>query len=162
MQRKAQIETSLLPEMGLVSVVLAHIVWLCRPAAAKAAAVTGCYAMALGLALMIAPVKLFSLLFNPDLVSHGFVRLGGALLALFGLYYIGATLGTFRGGEVAGFYASTVAGRLLLAGFCVWLFVIGEVGSGIMFFAAMNGVGALSMARALAQDNEPTSMSTYL
>jgi hypothetical protein len=118
--------------------------------------------MALGFALMIAPMKLFSLLFDPVAVSRGFVRLGGALLALFGLYYIGATLGNFRGGGVAGFYASTVAGRLMLAAFCFWLFVAGEVGAGIMFFAAMNGLGAFSMARALTQDNEPANMSSYI
>jgi hypothetical protein len=63
---------------------------------------------------------------------------------------------------VAGFYASTVAGRLMLALFCVWLFVSGEVGAGILFFAAMNGIGALSMAHALVQDNEPANMSAYL
>lgn len=136
--------------------------WCCRPAAAKSAAITGCYAMALGFALMIAPMTLFSLLFHPAAVSQGFVRLGGALLALFGLYYIGATLGNFRGGGVAGFYASTVAGRLMLAVFCLWLFIAGEVGAGILYFAAMNGLGALSMAYALSKDNEPSSMSSYM
>lgn len=111
---------------------------------------------------MIAPVQLFSLLFSPTAVTGGFIRLGGALLALFGLYYVGATLGNFRGGGVTGFYTSTVAGRLMLAAFCVWLFFSGEVGAGILFFAAMNGAGAVSMALALRKDNEPTSLSSYM
>jgi hypothetical protein len=50
----------------------------------------------------------------------------------------------------------------MLALFCTWLFLAGEVGVGIMFFAAMNGAGALAMAHALARDNEPANVASYL
>jgi hypothetical protein len=106
---------------------------------------------------MCAPALTFSLLFDPATVSSGFIRFGGGLLALFGLYYVGAMLGSLRGAGVAGFYASTVAGRLLLAVFCIWLFWKGDVGAGIIFFAAMNGIGALSMLRAMQADSKQGS-----
>lgn len=99
---------------------------------------------------MIAPTPLFSLLFDPAAVSRGFVRLGGSLLALFGVYYAGAAQPTLN--QSVTFYRTTVWGRLALAAWCVALWAAGEIGGGVLFFAAMNAIGALSMWRALRRD----------
>lgn len=124
----------------------------CRKNCAKSAMITAAYAMALGAALMTAPVTVFSVLFDPSAVSKGFIRLGGALLALFGLYYYGAVIGCQRGSGIQGFYASTVIGRLLVALVCLGIYLCGEAGPGILFFGVMNGAGAVMMWRAMKAD----------
>lgn len=125
---------------------------VCRKHSAKSAMITAAYAIALGAVLMVTPVSAFSLLFDPGTVSRGFIRLGGGLLALFGLYYWGAVAGCQRGSGVQGFYTATVIGRLMLALLCLAIFLCGEVGPGILFFGAMNGIGAVMMGRSLQAD----------
>jgi hypothetical protein len=123
----------------------------CRLQANQAARWTALYACVMGMALMVAPTTTFSVLFDPSSVSRGFVRLGGSLLALFGVYYVGAADG-MSGNASLGFYKSTVVGRLALALWCVFLYAIGELGIGVLFFAALNAAGALSMHAALCAD----------
>jgi hypothetical protein len=100
---------------------------------------------------MVAPLTIFSILFDPSTVSRGFVRLGGSLLALFGCYYAGAASGSPSDVSL-GFYKSTVVGRLALALWCIFLYVIGELGPGALVFAALNAAGALSMHAAICAD----------
>ena len=116
----------------------------------SAAKFTAAYACALGAALMAAPTPVFSLLFDASAVPRGYVRLGGSLLALFGVYYAAAAAAVRD--QVSAFYRATVWGRLALAGWCVALWASGEISGGVLFFAAMNAVGALSMWRALRRD----------
>jgi hypothetical protein len=101
---------------------------------------------------MVAPVTVFSLLFDASVVTQGFIRLGGSLLTLFGIYYLGAAIGCQRGVGLKGFYTSTVIGRIFVAGLCFVLFVSKEIAAGILFFGMMNLVGALMMIRALKKD----------
>lgn len=106
----------------------------------------------MGAVLIAAPVTVFSLLFDATAVTKGFIRLGGGLLALFGLYYWGAVAGCQRGSGVQGFYTATVIGRLLLALLCLAIFFSGEVGPGILFFGVLNGVGAVMMGKSMQAD----------
>lgn len=63
---------------------------------ATAAAFTGLYAVAAGLALLAAPRPTLGLLFaDAAAVPSGWIRVGGVLFATFGLQYLGAALGDF-------------------------------------------------------------------
>lgn len=101
---------------------------------------------------MVAPVTVFSFLFDPASVASDFIRLGGALLVLFGMYYAGAVMGTRMGSGIQGFYTSTVVGRVFVSLLCLGLYCCGELGPGILFFGVMNGAGALSMWRSMHAD----------
>ncbi|KAK9803452.1 hypothetical protein WJX73_002720 [Symbiochloris irregularis] len=57
---------------------------------AKAAAFTGLYILAAGVALLLAPGTIFGLLFSARDVSTTYLRVGGTLCVLFGMYYLGA------------------------------------------------------------------------
>eukprot|EP00892_Ulva_mutabilis_P001641 jgi/Ulvmu1/11478/UM077_0022.1 len=118
----------------------------------KSAMITAAYAVTLGAILMVAPMRAFSLLFDPATVTKGFIRLGGGLLAVFGLYYWGAAVGCQRGSGVQGFYTATVIGRLFLALLCLTIFSCGEIGPGILFFGVMNAIGAAMMGRSMQSD----------
>lgn len=124
----------------------------CRKHSARSAMLTAGYAIALGGLLMVAPVTCFSVLFDPSSVAKGFIRLGGGLLALFGLYYWGAVVGCQQGSGVQGFYSSTIIGRFLVALLCLGIYVCGEAGPGILLFAVMNAVGAVMMRKAMQAD----------
>ena len=123
-------------------------VLMCRDVVRHTALTTGCYALALGAALMLAPHTLFGLLFDRASVSRGFVRLGGGLLALFGSYYAAAS----RPSGLSVFLWGTVWGRAALVALCCTLAAVQEVGLGILFFAVANALGALSMWRALRSE----------
>ncbi|GAX77636.1 hypothetical protein CEUSTIGMA_g5079.t1 [Chlamydomonas eustigma] len=137
------------------------------PPAVKAALFTGSYASVAGCALTFFPTQTFGLLFNLQEVTSGWIRVGGILFTLIGLQYLGAALGdimaiaiTAKSVEAAeaaetnprlsySFYEATVWSRLLLAaGFSV-VVAVGEAPLSLLVLAAINVVGALSMAMAL-------------
>ena len=122
------------------------------PHSSKVSVSTSSYALVLGLLLMIAPHSIFGLLFETAHATRGFVRFGGGLLALFGLYYAGAGLGAQSGRGMRGFYGATVWGRLVFVAFCIWLWATGQMGPGVLVFAAMNAFGAVSMWLAMHRD----------
>lgn len=85
------------------------------------------------------------------LVTKGWIRVGGILAALFGIYYLGASYGDNRGWGVDGFYWATVIGRVLLfVGFSFIVFA-GELPTTLMIPALVNLWGALNMAKGLTQ-----------
>lgn len=67
------------------------------PETARVAMRTGVYITALGLAVLVAPVATFGLLFDASLLPAGWIRVGGVLAALFGSYYVGAALDDAEG-----------------------------------------------------------------
>lgn len=113
---------------------------------------TGGYAIVAGLLLMLFPLATFGLVFDPSVVTKGFVRFGGSLLALFGVYYLGAAWGQRTGADLRGFYWASVWGRLALVVVCAALFIAGEVSMGILLFGVTNLIGAISMKISLDKD----------
>lgn len=122
--------------------------------ASKVSVKTSSYALIMGLALIIAPHSVFGLLFDKAAVSQGFVRFGGGLLTLFGLYYAGAGMGAQTGDGLRGFYVATILGRLLFVAFCILLYMFKQIGAGVLVFAGLNLYGALSMWHAIRQDQQ--------
>ncbi|KAG1672137.1 hypothetical protein FOA52_001725 [Chlamydomonas sp. UWO 241] len=125
--------------------------------AAKAAIFTGSYAAVAGLALMLAPMSAFGLLFDASSVPRGWIRVGGILFALIGAQYLGTGLGDApvapgsSGGRVNSFYRATVWSRLLLAAAFSVLVAFGEAPATLLLLAGLNVVGAASMAVAIAK-----------
>ena len=120
--------------------------------ARKAAAVTGAYIAAAGVALMIAPARVFGLLFSIEAITDAWIRVFGVLCVAFGTYYLGAAAGEARGMEGArGFYLSTVVGRLF-----VFAAFMGMVATGahpeptLLVLGLVNFMGALVMLHALS------------
>jgi hypothetical protein len=66
------------------------------------------------------------LFFDVKSVTVGWIRVGAILASVFGVYYIGTSVGDMQGVPGAyAFYMSTVVGRMFLfIGFC-WLVAIG-------------------------------------
>lgn len=120
--------------------------------AGTAAMVTWVYATIAGALLMCMPARVLSILFDVSQVSTGFIRLGGAMLALFGQYYLGAARGGASGSGLRGFYLATVWGRVLLFAVCCWIYVMGELGWGVLVLGGLNLLGAISMKLALDRD----------
>ena len=74
---------------------------------------TGLYATIAGLALLVAPVTSFGLLFDARSVPTCWIRLGGVLFALIGMQYLGTGLADAPSGQTGAlsFYVSTIASR---------------------------------------------------
>jgi hypothetical protein len=129
--------------------------WLSRLRArppASAAALTGAYALIAGSALCAWPAATLAVI-APEAaaaVPAGWVRLGGLILATFGLQYAGASWHDCAGRCGAeGFYRASVPSRLALAAALALLVALGQVERGVLVLAALNATGALSMRRAL-------------
>ena len=60
-------------------------------AAQRAAKITGLYIGVIGIALFVAPVTCFSILFDPTELEPIWIRVFGSLCALLGWYYRGAS-----------------------------------------------------------------------
>lgn len=60
-------------------------------AAQRAAKITGLYIGVIGIALFVAPVTCFSILFDPTEIKPIWIRVFGSLCALLGWYYRGAS-----------------------------------------------------------------------
>lgn len=89
------------------------------------------------------------LLFDPQAVPAGWVRVGGVLFALIGWQYLGTASGDPQGLGPLGFYLSTVWSRMaLVCAFCA-LVMTGQAPPGLLVLAALNLAGAASMALAL-------------
>jgi hypothetical protein len=126
------------------------------PPPAKAAFLTGAYALVAGAALVAAPAPTLAILapVAATAVPPGWVRLGGMILATFGAQYALAAWFDCRGGSppssnADAFYRASVPSRLALALALAALVASGQVERGVLILAILNATGALSMLRAL-------------
>lgn len=126
----------------------------------RVAACTGVYISLVGLALLIWPSTTFHLVFPHGGIDKPFIRLGGVLCQLFGIYYIGASYGdgsslskseqSMQGG-IRAFYMSTILGRMYLAVIIPVLCATCNLSWRAMLLAVLNLAGALSLRRALRE-----------
>lgn len=117
--------------------------------AAKASLFTGAYITAVGFLLLVAPVTIFSLLFDPRTIAPGWIQVFGTLCVAFGTYYLGAAWGDANGGGARGFYAATVVGRsAIFLTFCM-LVAARAVQQSLLVLGIVNLLGALAMFTAL-------------
>lgn len=86
----------------------------------------GTYIGLAGLALLCAPLTILSLIFDASAVSAAWVRVGGVLCAVFGIYYVGTGAGEALGMGAEAFYWSTIVGRVFLAVAFTGLVVTGK------------------------------------
>ena len=126
-------------------------------------ACTGAYISLVGLALLIFPSTTFHLVFPRGGVEKPFIRLGGVLCQLFGVYYLGASYGdalssssrsppksqTMQG--ISAFYMSTIIGRVYLAAVIPLLCATCNLSALALVLALVNLAGALSLRRALRE-----------
>ena len=127
----------------------------CSSNAAKAAIITGTYAVTAGLCLCIWPLTSFALLFPTAVVARGWIRVGGTLFALIGMQYLGTGLADQKsGGEASSesFYRSTVISRVFLAAVFAGIVALGEAPVTLLLLSLLNLIGAASMQWALAKD----------
>lgn len=118
----------------------------------KAAYITGIYIAAAGVALMVFPDQVFSLLFNVQAITEGWIRVFGVLCVAFGVYYVGTAYGDARGLGARAFYLSTVAGRVFI--FLSFLFMVAcgvFTEPGLLILGVVNLLGALAMMFALSK-----------
>lgn len=83
------------------------------------------------------------------------MRVGGILAALFGVYYLGASLDDAAGREPRYFYASTIAGRLVLSAAFVALVATRQCEAGLLWLAAANAASSALLWRAMRQRRRP-------
>lgn len=81
-------------------------------------------------------------------VAAGWVRVGGVLASLYGWYYIGAALDDVAGRHPRHFYASTIAGRLLLSAAFAGLVAARQCEPALLWLAAANAASSLLLWRA--------------
>ena len=118
----------------------------------KAAYITGIYIAAAGAALMVFPDQVFSLLFNVQAITEGWIRVFGVLCVAFGVYYVGTAYGDAKGLGARAFYLSTVAGRVFI--FLSFLFMVAcglFTEPGLLILGVINLLGALAMMFALSK-----------
>ena len=107
----------------------------------RTALVTGLYVSAAGTALLVCP-RLLYLLVPEQSISPGWVRLFGIVGQVFGVYYLGSVF-------ASSFFHATVPGRLYLSAATSVLVAAGSLPPAALLLAAANGIGAISMRRAL-------------
>lgn len=118
----------------------------------RAAYFTGIYIAAAGVALMVAPDPVFSLLFNVQAITEGWIRVFGVLCVAFGVYYFGTAYGDGKGLGARAFYLSTVVGRVFI--FASFLFMVAcglFKEPGLLILGVINLLGALAMMFALSK-----------
>lgn len=118
----------------------------------RAAYFTGIYIAAAGVALMVAPDPVFSLLFNVQALTEGWIRVFGVLCVAFGVYYFGTAYGDGKGLGARAFYLSTVVGRVFI--FASFLFMVAcglFKEPGLLILGVINLLGALAMMFALSK-----------
>jgi hypothetical protein len=111
--------------------------------------VFGCYMMGLGVCLASAPNLVMGLLRLPE-THEPWPRILGALLVVFGAYYVVA----YRERLVA-FARVTVPGRLALAAFCIVLVVLQQVRWTLLLAIAVDMAGAIWTAIELRRTITP-------
>ncbi|KXZ49094.1 hypothetical protein GPECTOR_23g26 [Gonium pectorale] len=89
------------------------------------------------------------ILFNPESVAAGWIRVGGILFALIGWQYLGTAWGDSQGQGAQGFYRATILSRVALSAGFGLLVARGEAPAGLLVLAGLNLVGAASMWLAL-------------
>ena len=127
-----------------------------RPAA-RVANLTGAYIGLAGIALLVRPRRSFSCFFDPRELSAPWIRVFGALCALFGWYYRGAATG-----KPDGFLRATVSGRLALSVVLSSIVLFDTGPRGLLVLAFVNALGALMMHRALRQSIRGPQTSALL
>ena len=118
----------------------------------RAAYFTGIYIAAAGVALMVAPDPVFSILFNVQAITEGWIRVFGVLCVAFGVYYFGTAYGDGKGLGARAFYLSTVVGRVFI--FASFLFMVAcglFKEPGLLILGVINLLGALAMMFALSK-----------
>lgn len=121
------------------------------PPTARVALRTGVYITSLGLAVLVAPVTTFGLLFDASTVPQGWVRVGGVLMTLFGSYYLGAALDDAEGRYPRHFYATTILGRLALSAAFAVLVATQQCPPALLWLAAANAASSILLWRAAAR-----------
>ncbi len=81
-------------------------------------------------------------------MTSGWIRVGGVLAALYGFYYIGAALDDAAGCTPKHFYASTIAGRLVLSAAFAGLVAARQCEPALLWLAAANAVSSMLLWRA--------------
>jgi hypothetical protein len=121
---------------------------------------TSIYISSIGVAALIRPGLVVHAIHGLTCPAFGavidavFVRLGGLLAMLFGIYYAGAALDDLDGCPPMRFYRSTVIGRLCFAALVSFVFiaelvVAGQLHFWLLFLGGMNAVSAQALARQL-------------
>ena len=101
---------------------------------------------------MVAPDPVFSLLFNVQAITEGWIRVFGVLCVAFGVYYFGTAYGDGKGLGARAFYLSTVVGRVFI--FASFLFMVAcglFKEPGLLILGVINLLGALAMMFALSK-----------
>lgn len=116
----------------------------------RASIVTGSYISIVGLALLLCPRVVFSILFSAFDISSVWIRVFGVLCVTFGSYYLGAPLFESKGLPYA-FYRATVLGRVWV---CASLVVVAllerHAQFGLILLGTINAISAFAMHRAIA------------
>lgn len=116
----------------------------------RASIVTGSYIGIVGVALLLCPRVVFSILFSAFDISSVWIRVFGVLCVTFGSYYLGAPLFESKGLPYA-FYRATVLGR---AWVCASLIAVAllerHAQLGLILLGAINAISAFAMHRAIA------------
>ena len=116
----------------------------------RASIVTGSYIGIVGVALLLCPRTVFSVLFSAFDISSVWIRVFGVLCVTFGSYYLGAPLFESKGLPYA-FYRATVLGR---AWVCASLFAVAllerQAQLGLILLGIINALSAFAMHRAIA------------
>lgn len=128
--------------------------WKSMRKASKVATFTGAYIFIAGIALLLFPESFFGLLFDFKRSARSWIRVGGVLAAVFGIYYIGTAWGDAKGCNGANsFYISTIVGRAFIFLSFWWLAVHGALGLSLFAVGTVNLIGALTMLNALRNEN---------
>eukprot|EP00899_Mesostigma_viride_P024118 jgi/Mesvir1/4891/Mv11158-RA.1 len=122
--------------------------------AGKSAAFTGAYIFLVGLALLVAPLTVFGLLFDVRTITGGWIRVGGVLCMVFGMQYLGTALGDAAGIGAQAFYTASVVSRMVLFILFAVLVAVREVQATLLLLAAVNLAGALLMFANLRSDEQ--------
>lgn len=121
---------------------------------------TSIYISSIGLAALVCPglvIHAINVMTHPAaavVIDAVFVRLGGLLAILFGMYYAGAALDDLDGRPPMRFYRSTVIGRRCLAALAALIFLAELVALStshfwLLFLGGMNAISAQALDRQL-------------
>ncbi|KAH7416054.1 hypothetical protein KP509_14G073000 [Ceratopteris richardii] len=121
--------------------------WRSMRKPSKIAVFTGAYISIVGVALLLFPVSLFGLFFDPTRSVKEWIRVAAVLAVVFGVYYIGTAWGDAKGYNGAtSFYVSTIVGRVFI--FLSFWWLAATCVGGLPLFASDTKFGAVAGERA--------------